>query len=115
MVLLLVWWCFSNWRQRRFLIASCTVALALFLVLVPDLGTVLAVTDNNRLLVADGAELDTSLMKTMSWKDLATMNDRARYAWKPALNIIRDYPILGAGTSPQTTFCAHREKRLSLR
>jgi len=101
-ILLLVWWCFSNWQQRRFLVASCVVALALFLVMVPDLGTILAVTDNSRLLVAEGVDLDLSLMKPMRWMDLITLNDRATYAWKPALTLIHDRPILGAGYGPST-------------
>ena len=99
-VLLLVWWCFSDGRQQRFLLASFSVAIAVFLIVVPDLGQVFSVTDNNRLLMEDGAELDASMMKPMRWMDLITVNDRATYAWKPAWTIIRDHPILGAGYGP---------------
>lgn len=101
-VLLLVWWCYSDRRQRRFVVASSCAALAVFLVVVPDLGQVLSVTDNERFLAEDGTELDASQMKRMNWLDLVTLNDRATYAWKPALNIIRDHPVLGAGYGPNT-------------
>jgi O-antigen ligase len=101
-VLLAVWWGFSNRLQRRFLVASCCIAIAVFVVVVPDFGRVLSVTDNSRFLAEDGAELDASLMKSMRWMDLVTMNDRATYAWKPAWAIIRSHPILGAGYGPST-------------
>jgi O-antigen ligase len=96
----MLWWLDRPGRRR--LAGASLAGLAVFLAFTPDLSQIVSVTDNTRFIATRELEPDEADMKAMHWKDLVTFNDRFRYAWKPALAIIREHPWLGAGYGPTT-------------
>jgi O-antigen ligase len=100
-VLVVVLFLFDRPGRPRVALASLG-GLALFVLLVPDLRQIAAVTDNTRFVVTGDLEPSASVMKQLRLKDLGTFNDRLEYAWKPALAIVREHPWLGGGYGPST-------------
>ncbi len=100
-VLAVVWWT-AHRAGRRVLLAVVAAGATLFAILAPDVRRIVSVTDNPRFLATANLEPSGAVMKTMRWKDLFTLNDRLRYAWAPALRIIRAHPWLGGGYGPDT-------------
>ena len=100
-VLLVVLCLFDRPGRRRMAFASLG-GFALFALLAPDLRQIAVVTDSARFVVTGDLEPSASVMKQVRWKDLTTFNDRLQYAWKPALEIIREHPWLGGGYGPTT-------------
>ncbi len=86
----------------RRVIAASAVALALFVVVAPDLSAIGTITDNDRFLVKETLELESTDLKKATWRDVVTFNHRLEYAWRPALAIALRHPLLGAGYGPAT-------------
>lgn len=101
-LLLLLIWAAADARGRgRVLVAAAGGAL-LFVLWLPDASALVTVTDNDRFLLEKDAPLNEEYLKPMTWRDVATMNARLEYAWKPALALIGARPLLGSGYGAET-------------
>ncbi len=82
---------------RRHVAGTALAGVLAFALLSPGLGSVAAITDNDRFLSNRDAELDSRYFTKLTWREVLTMNNRLEYAWKPAVRLIGRRPVLGAG------------------
>ncbi len=102
LVLLVATFAFASRGRWARPLAAVAAGTLLFLALFRDPLAYLTVTDNDRFLVSWEEELTPEMTKRMALRDVLTMNSRLEYAWVPALRLVAERPLLGAGYGPET-------------
>ncbi len=84
-------------KDRRRTLAAVGVGVAAFAAAATGLRAIGRVTDTS-VEVADTARAGgLAPMKPISWRDVLTLHERTEFGWKPAVALVREHPLLGAG------------------
>ncbi len=87
---------------RRRALAAVAVGVAAFALAATGLRGIGQVTDTPRALARSARAGESAPMKPMSWRDVATLDGRVEFGWEPAVALIRQHPLAGAGFGSAT-------------